>query len=720
MIRQFAKNKQPHGLCCLFFKSKANNNSLFSRFRRVHVEKIARFIVEKRKLFLLLFAAAGIVSILLAPAVEVNYDNTKYLPQDMHTSKSITVMEQEFGLNGLAQVMVKESSIPEALRLKEEMERIPGVEDVLWLDDFVDLATPLSLADSDLVEKYYKNGHALFQIVFSADDYNIKTGEAIERLEKLNEGNVFMRGPAAEAFRTRQTATSEILVITLLVIPIFLLILLFSTSSWIEPLIFVATIGISILINMGTNIILGEISFITQASSGLLQFAVTMDYSIFLLHRFGEERSRGIETKQAMINALQYSFSSISASSLTTVAGFAALMFMRYGIGFDMGAVLAKGVVLSFISVMTLLPALIIFFEKAIVRTHHRPFMPELKRFAEAVIKLPLALPLVAVILPVAFLAQGSNHFIYGDGLVSGKTAVYKVFGNFNPLLLMVPAGDIPSESALTESLSVTENIRHIESLTTIADSAVPREMLPQALLDNFLSENFARMIVHLDAPAESPAAFTAVREVRSSANAYYHDQYFLLGSSSALLDIKEVVEHDFTLINMIAILAVGTIIMFTFRSLAIPVILVLAIQASIWVNMAIPYFMGASLVFIGYMIVSAVQLGATIDYAILLTGRYMQYRQTLQKREAAVMAISDAGNSIITSAAIMSAAGFTLGYVSDVPGIAALGMLIGRGALLSCAMVLTLLPHLLMAGDGLIRFTTLRHGFLKQGGKFE
>ena len=208
------------------------------------MEKIARFIVEKRKFFLLLFAAAGIASIILAPAVEVNYDNTKYLPQDMHTSKSIAVMEQEFGLNGLGQVMVKESSIPEALRLKEEMERIPGVEEVLWLDDFVDLATPLSLADPDLVEQYYKNETALFQIVFSADDYSIKTGEAIERLEKLNEGNLFMRGPAVDAFRTRQTATSEILVITLLVLPIFLLILLYSTSSWLEPLIFVATIGV--------------------------------------------------------------------------------------------------------------------------------------------------------------------------------------------------------------------------------------------------------------------------------------------------------------------------------------------------------------------------------------------------------------------------------------------------------------------------------------------
>jgi len=676
--------------------------------------KVAIFIVEKRKYFLLLFAAAIVMSLLFAPLVAVNYDKTKYLPQDMHTSRSLAVMEQEFGLNGLAQLMVRDVSVPEALRLKGEMEQIPGVENVLWLDDFVDTAKPLTFADTELVEQYYIDGNGLFQIIFSADDYSLKTGEAIKRLEKLNGGEVYLRGPAADAFRTRQTAAAEVFTITLFAVPIFLLILLLSTSSWIEPLLFAAAIGVSVLINMGTNFVFGEISFITQASAGLLQVAVTMDYSIFLLHRFGEERANGMETKQAMINALRHSFSSISASSLTTVAGFAALMFMRYGIGLDMGAVLVKGVILSFITVMTLLPALIMFLEKAIVRTHHRLFMPDLRMFAKAVVRLPFIVPIVAVILPVAFLAQGANHFIYGDGAVSGKTAIYEVFGNFNPLVLMVPAGDIQREADLAGSLGDMENVRHIESLVTIIDSGVPREMLPQTLTDNFQSENYARMIVHLDTPGESTSAFDAVRGVRSIARRYYGDQYFLVGTSSAVLDIKEVVEDDFALINMIAILAVGTIIMFAFRSLAIPVFLVLAIQAAIWINMAIPYFMGAPLIFIGYMIVSAVQLGATIDYAILLTDRYVKHRQTLKKREAAVMAISDAGSSIITSAAIMSAAGFTLGYVSGVPGIAALGMLLGRGALLSCVIVLTILPHLLVAGDGLIRITTIRHGFLK------
>lgn len=678
------------------------------------MERIAKFIVEKRIYFLWGFIAATILSIYFAQAVRVNYDLTKYLPQDMPTSESLTLMEEEFGINGLAQLMAVDVSIPQALALKEDIKRVTGVESVLWLDDFIDIAKPLELAERQLVENYYKDGNALISIVFSEGDHSLKTGEAIAAIENLRGANTALRGPAVEAYRTRQTASSEVLMITLFVLPIFLIILLFSTGSWIEPVIFIATIGISILINMGTNIFIGEVSYITNASSGLLQFAVTMDYSIFLLHRFGEERAKGHETKQAMINALKLSFSAVSASSMTTVAGFAALMFMRYGIGFDMGIVLAKGVILSLITVMILLPALIILFEKTIERTHHRPFMPDLKKFARGIMKLKIVIPVIALILPVAFLAQNSNHFLYGDGVVSEKSVIYETFGEYNPLALLVPSGDIQKEAAMARSLEALKNVSGIESLAVIAGNGLPREFLPQTLRDNFETDEFSRMVIYIDAPAESDKSFAVLDGIREIADKFYPGQYFLVGSTSAVSDIRKVVEHDFSITNMIAILAVGAIVLLTFRSISIPVILVLVIQTSIWINMSIPYFTGSPLIFIGYMIVSAVQLGATIDYAILLTGRYMECRRTANPLEAAVSAIADSGNSVITSAAIMSAAGFTLGYISGVPGIASLGMLLGRGALLSCALVLTVLPNLLAAADGLIRRTTLKHGFLK------
>jgi predicted RND superfamily exporter protein len=677
------------------------------------VDRLARFIVEKRKFFLGLFMLVLAISVLLAPMVRVNYDLTRYLPGDMQISKAISVMEREFGLKGSAQVMVEESNIPRALLFKDKLEHVSGVNQVLWLDDFADVTKPLALIDRDLVEDYYKEGHALFQVIFDEGDHSLKTGSAIQKIEELNDGKIYLRGPAADAFRLRQTATSEVMVIILLVIPIFLLILILSTSSWIEPVLFIAAIGVSILINMGTNALVGEISYITQTTAGLIQFAVTMDYSIFLLHRFGEERAKGVETKAAMINALKHSFSAISASSLTTIAGFAALMFMRYGIGFDMGLVLAKGVALSLLSVLLLLPALVITFEKAIERSHHRPFMPNLKKFARVVLRLRVILPAVALLLPVAYLAQGSNHFLYGGEAVTPQTEMEDVFGRYNPLILMVPSGSIQRESALSAALGDLDGVKDVQALVTVADSSIPREMIPQDIVDNFQSERYSRLTVLLDTGIESAASFAAVGSIRETANRYYPGQFLMVGSSPAVSDIKTVVEYDFVITNLIAIIAVGVIILITFRSVAIPILLIFTIQSSIWMNMAIPYFTGSPLIFIGYMIVSAVQLGATIDYAILLTSKYMYNRRTQTRYEAAEGAICASGNSIITSAAIMSAAGFTLGFISGVPSIAALGMLIGRGALLSCLMVLTLLPQLLMAGDGLIRFSTAGHSFI-------
>lgn len=679
------------------------------------MERMAVFVVEKRKYFLALFAAAVMISIVLAPMVRVNYDHTKYLPADMQTREAISTMEREFGLRGSAQAMVKDVSIPGVLRLKSEMERISGVKNVVWLDDMADVTIPLDFLDQDMVDDYYRDGNALFLITFYEDDHSLKTGSAIEQIGALNDGNIFVRGPAADAFNIQQTASSEILVITLSVIPIFLLILLIATNSWIEPVLFIATIGASVLINMGTNIVVGEISFITQTSASLLQFAVTMDYSIFLLHRFGEERAKGFELKQAITNALKKSFSTITASSLTTIAGFAALMFMRYSIGFDMGLVLVKGVVLSLLSVLLLLPALIVIFEQAVERTRHRPFMPNLKNFSKVVSKLRYVIPAIILLLLLpAFLAQGSNQFLYGGGEISGQTVIEDVFESYNPLVLMVPSGDIAKEADLSSALLHVDHVADVQALATLVDRAIPREMISQSVRDNFQSENYSRVMVLLNTRTEGEAAFAAVENIRRVADRYYPGQYWMLGSSAAISDIKTVVEYDFTITSMVAILAVGFILLITFRSLALPILLVFAIQSAIWFNMAIPYFTGAPLIFIGYMIVSAVQLGATIDYAILLTGRYMEERRVMGRREAAEKAISDSGNSIITSAVIMSAAGFTLGFISSVPSIAALGFLVGRGALLSCLVVLTFLPQLLMMGDGLIKITTLTHRFLK------
>jgi predicted RND superfamily exporter protein len=682
------------------------------------METMVKNIVEKRKRILIVFCFITILSAIFIPSVKVNYNMSDYLPEDMPTKKALEVLSQEFGLNGSAQVMVRNVSIPQAKEIKDIIAGIEGVKSVTWLDDIDDIRKPLDILDQDMVEDYYKDQAALYQVVFQEDDYSLKVGSALEKIRRVVGDNSAIRGPAIAAKAVRDTTAREIIKIVAFVLPVFLLILILSTSSWFESLLFIAVIGISVIINMGTNFIFGEVSFMTQMSAAVLQFAIAMDYSIFLLHRFAEERKAGLGLEDAIKTALYKSFSSITASALTTVAGFVALMFMRYRIGLDMGLVLAKGIVFSLVSVILLLPAMAISSDKLIERTHHRLFLPSFKKFGKVVVKLRyiIVVFLLLIIIP-AFRGQQTNHFLYGEssialsegsGLAEEEKKITDIFGPYNPVVLLVPAGNIAKETALAQRLEDLDTVGSVQSLVTLADSAIAREMLPKAVIDQFETANYSRMILTLNTEVESVAAFSAVEQLTELVRSYYGDDFVLIGSSVSTRDIKTVVEVDFTTVNLISILAVAVILLFTFRSLLLPVLLILVIEASIWINMSVPYFTNSTLNFIGYMIVSAIQLGGTIDYAILLTNRYLENRKILKKKEAAAKAVSDAGGSILTSALILGSAGFILGKVSSISGISELGTLIGRGAILSSLLVFIFLPQLLVIFDGAIKWTTL------------
>ena len=683
------------------------------------LKRMAQIIVKKRKFILILFSIITVLSLFLIPAVKVNYNMSSYLPDDMPTKRAMQVLDQEFGLNGSAQVMVTGVSIPEAKEIKDKIVRVDGVKSVTWLDDLVDIRKPLEILDPQVVTNYFKDGAALYQVVFEEDDYSLRVGAALNQIRTVAGVNTAVRGPAVAAKAVRETTSKEIFTIVAFVLPVFLLILILSTSSWFEPLLFIAVIGISVLINMGTNFIFGEISFMTQMSAAVLQFAIAMDYSIFLLHRFAEERAAGAGVEDAMRRALYKSFSAISASSLTTVAGFVALMFMRYRIGMDMGFVLAKGIIFSLVSVLLLLPAMAIIGDKLIERTHHKSYLPSFKKFGHAVVKMRyIIVALLLLIIIPAFRGQSSNHFLYGESSIAlgegtepamEEAQIKGIFGSFNPVVLLVPAGNIAKETALAGKLDNLDAVNSVQALVTIADTAIAREMLPKMVVDQFETKNYSRMIITLNTEVESEAAFSAVNQLTELANSYYGEKFILVGSSASVKDIKIVVEEDFKTVNLISILAVALILLFTFRSLLLPGILILVIEASIWINMSIPYFTNSSLNFIGYMIVSAIQLGGTIDYAILLTDRYMDNRKSLEKKEAAAKAVSDAGGSILTSAGILCSAGFLLGKISSIKGISELGTLIGRGALLSSLLVFILLPQLLVIFDKAIQWTTLK-----------
>ncbi|MEG2212678.1 MAG: MMPL family transporter [Clostridiales bacterium] len=475
---------------------------------------------------------------------------------------------------------------------------------------------------------------------------------------------------------------------------------------------------------MGTNIIFHQVSFITFSMAAVIQLAVSMDYSIFLSHRYDEERAKGLTVRQSIMTACKASFAAVSSSAMTTICGFSALIFMQYGIGADIGLVLAKGVFLSFVCVMLLLPVLLVLFAGLIERTRHRSFIHFSPAFCKIVVKLRWVLLAAGVLLVIpAYLGQLNVDFLYGDSSGTGsgdqmsreKEAIEDVFGISAQMVLLMPNGDIVAEQELVADLEQTPGVKSVQAVVNLADPAIPRELLPTALLDNFVGSEYGRIIVNVTTVTENPAMFTVVEKIRAAAAAYYGDRYYLVGKAASIADIRDSVQVDIRETNIISMVAVGVIILLVFRSLLLPVLLVAVIQSAIYINMAVPFFLGQPLVFIGYLIVGSLQLGATIDYAILMASRYIEARAVLPKKEAAAEAIGRSGISVLTSGLILTTAGLAEAYLSALPSISSIGMLIGRGALLSACMVLVILPALLIIFDRPLQILTLKTNFYRQ-----
>ena len=487
------------------------------------MDKLTRGILRHKRLVWMVFAALTFGSLLLLPLVRVNYDLTAYLPEDMPTSRAYKVMEQEFGATGMARVMAEGIDLPAARAMKTQIAAVEGVKTVLWLDDVADIRQPLEMLGEETTAPYYQDGAALFTVEFTQDSYSETTARALKEIEKITGGSGTMDGPAVDTAAMQETTKSQVFLIAAFVIPAFLLILLLTTTSWLEPLLYIAVIGISVLINMGTNVVFRDISFITQMTAAVLQFAVSIDYSLFLMHRFTEERQQGATLEDALSIAMRRSFSSLSASCLTTVAGFVALVFMRYRIGMDMGLVLVKGILISLASVLILMPALILATAKLLERTKHRPFLPSFRRLGRGVVKLRgLILPLAVVVLVPMFLAQRSNDFLYGetsllataDGLTDGQKRMNERFGIYNPVVVLVPGGDTAAENALTAALKEKPYILQVQSIAALADPALPRDWLPGQLTGQFQSEHYQRMILNLAMKEETSQLFAIVDDL--------------------------------------------------------------------------------------------------------------------------------------------------------------------------------------------------------------
>lgn len=684
------------------------------------MRKLTEWLLRHRTATVVVFALLTAGSLLLCPLVQVNYDLSEYLPQDSMTKRAMEEMEESFGYDAVLRVMVEDVTLSESLDIKETLSQMEGVASVLWLDDVADIRQPLETLDAGTVEQYYRDGAALYQVTLTGGDYDTASGDTIDAIRALGIDGLSVAGNAEEARNTRILLDSEMLQIFAVVVPFCLLILFLASKSWVEPLLYLAVLFVAIFINLGTNVCFSSVSFITQAMAAVLQLAISLDYSLFLFHRYLEERDAGKDAREAVLAAVQGSLNSILASALTTIAGFLAMVLMQYSIGRDIGFVLAKGITLSFLSVILLMPVLIYLLRNVIDKTRHKPWMPSFAKLGRGAMKIRWVLVVVLVVLIVpAYLGQQQNVYLYGDSAGSAtaqtqtsqeREAIEAKFGVYNPIVLLVPRGDTAGEIALAQELEAQPAVTSVQALVTLADPTLPRDMLPDAVVEQFESDEYSRMIVQLNIAEEGTALTQAVEDIEAAAEAYYPGQWLAVGTPTSLNDIRLSVESDGTLVQILSILAVGIIVMLAFRSIVIPVLLVALIQCAIWINMSVPYFTGEPLIYIGYLVISGLQLGATIDYAILLTNRYRDERRLGQApMDAAVSALKVSGHSILVSTLILAGAGFSLSIISNIPSVSIIGLLLCRGALLSGGMVIVMLPPLLALLDRVIRAGTIK-----------
>ncbi|MGN0170082.1 MAG: RND family transporter [Lachnospiraceae bacterium] len=673
------------------------------------MEKFYSVVVKHKKTVIVFFGLCFIACLFLQNLVAVNYDMNDYLPDDTKSTVSLNKMEEEFeGGIPNARVMIRDVSIPEALEQKEEMEQIRGVTKVTWLDDAVDISIPVSMQDNDTVEDYYKDRAALYSVTIE-EEHRI---HAVSEIRKIIGNDNSMTGSAVSSALATVNTVKEIRKISIIAVIFVLFVLLLTTNSYVEPLVILVGLGVAIVINGGTNLIFGEISFVTNAAGSILQLAVSLDYSVFLIHRFEECRQEEENITKAMVNALCKSTSSILSSGLTTVIGFLALVLMRFKLGPDLGLALAKGIAISLITVFTFMPSFILTTYKWMDKTRHRSFMPKFVGFGKVVrkIAIPMGCLFLLLIVP-SFLASNSNFYYYGSSNIYGegtdygrdKAAIEAIFGKSDTYVLMVPRGDTPTEEALSEALQDLPEVSGIISYVDTVGAQIPEEYLDADILTELRSDDYSRFVISVDADYEGEKTFALVKKIRKIAADYYPEGTYLAGEGVSTYDLMETVKADMLKVNLLAIGAVFLVLLLTMRSLSVPVILVLSIETAIWLNLSVPYFLDKPIYYIAYLIISSVQLGATVDYAILMTDRYKENRETLEKRDAVVQTISDVTTSIMTSGSALTVVGLLLGHFSTNKLLSQLGTFIGRGAIFSLTIVLLILPGMLMILDRLV-----------------
>ena len=741
--------------------------------------KLARFIVDKRKAFYLIFIAAVLFSAASIHKVQINNDITSYLPSQTETRRGLTIMEEEFITLGTANIMVSNVSYETALDLSEQIAEVPGVSQV----------------EFDDTDAHYKDSSALFTVSFDKEEADPETEAALNQVLQVLEGyDVYSSTQIGRDVSA--SLQKEMTVILAIAAVVIVVVLLFTSKSYMEVPVYLIVFVAAALLNMGTNFIFGTISFITNSIAVVLQLALAIDYAIIFCHRYMEERDNGLDPREADIAALSKAIVEISSSSLTTISGLVALMLMQLRIGFDMGIVLSKGIVCSMLCVFLLMPGLLMLFSKPIDRTRHRNLVPKINFWGKAVVRLRYILPPIFLVVVVVGAVLSSHcDYVFDandtdfDNKPDWRIADEKVadtFGQKNTIAVLVPRGDYAKEGLILERVAQLPQVsqatglanQEVEDGWMLTDQMNPRQfselagvdielarLLYQAYglsveeygaifqnpddysvplidvfeflleqkdkgvvsltgeqedkvedlreqldigLEQLRGENWSRLVFVADVPTEGDDTYALLDEIRAIAQDYYGDQVILVGNSTNAFDLASSFSGDNMKISILTALFVMVILLFTFKSAGLPILLVLTIQGSIWINFSVPVLTGTNLFFLSYLVVSSIQMGATIDYAIVITNRYLELKTIMDRKQAAVEALSQSFPTILTSGTIMAVAGFLIGGISTDATIGSVGQTLGRGTVTSIVLVMTVLPQLLMLGDALIERTAI------------
>lgn len=683
------------------------------------MQKFGRGVVKLRVPILIVSVLLLIPSIFGFLSTRINYDILSYLPSDIETMKGQDIMLDEFGKGGFSLVMLDGMEDKDVEKVKEKIEKVDHVCDVLWYDTLADVSLPKEVLPDDIYDFFNTDNSTMMAVFFDEATSADGSLEAVKEIRSIAGEQCFVSGMSSVVEDIKDFTMQEAPMYVVIAVILTSIILALTMDSFLIPLFFMLSVGMAIVYNMGTNFIQGEISFITEALAAVLQLAVTIDYSIFLWHSYKEEKEKHPgDNKEAMAVAIGKTITSVVSSSITTVAGFLALCFMSYELGMDMGIVMAKGVVIGVICCITVLPSMILVFDKALEKTMHKDLVPSLEKPSKFIIKHHAAfIVLFIVVLIPAVYGQINTNVYYNltDTLpkdlnsVIANTKLDEEYNMATTHMLLVDADMQPKEvNSMLDEMGKVDGVSFSMSLDTLIGPSIPREIVPDSVTKILKSDKWQLMLVGSEYKVASDEENAQIDELSKILKSYDKDG-MLIGEAAATKDLIDITDHDFKVVNIVSIAAIFIIILIALRSVSLPIILVAVIEFAITVNMGVPCFTNTTIPFIASVVIGTIQLGATVDYAILMTTRYKTERNAgKDKHEAVTIALTTSMKSIMVSALGFFASTFGVGVYSSVDMISQLCTLMSRGAIISMITVICILPSMLMLFDKVIINTTM------------